>query len=101
MQKNELIPEVTVIDDKKEKINTNNVDNIEPIEESINDNEPIELTDEEKREIYIKELKASKMRFKPVKHIGNVTVNNYGTKFKKERKRKNKQVKKSRRTNRK
>jgi len=101
MQENELIPEVIVIDDNTENVNTDNTDNIEPIEGSVNDNEPIELTDEEKREIYIKELKASKMRFKPVKHVGNVTVNNYGTKFKKERKRKNVQARKARKTNRK
>lgn len=70
--------------------------------------EPTELTDEEKRELLIKQIKESKKKFKPIKHpemngipITNLTVNKYGTKFKKERKRKNKQAKKSRRTNRK
>jgi len=64
-------------------------------------NEPTELTDEEKRELLIKEIKASKFKFKPIKQDGNITTNKYGTKFKKERKRKNVQARKSRKANRK
>ena len=75
------------------------------INEELNDGietiEPQELTEEEKRELYIKELKESKIRFKPIKHIGNVTINQFGKKYKKERARKNKLTKKSRRANRK
>jgi hypothetical protein len=89
--------------------------------------EPKELTDEEKREIFIQQLKASKIKFKPVKHyvvkntmvlteeldvlgrkkkrkdttiLTNVTTNPYGTAYKKERRRKNKQQKASRKANR-
>lgn len=76
------------------------------INEELNDDgietiESQELTEEEKRELYIKELKESKIRFKPIKHIGNVTINQFGKKYKKERARKNRAVKKSRRANRK
>ena len=84
------------------------------------------LTDEEKREIYIFELKESRKTFKPTKHpkktvavlntvdfrgkdrrvkqkefVTNETVNPYGTKYKQKRKRKNTLAKKSRRANRK
>jgi len=89
--------------------------------------EPKELTDEEKHEIFIEQLKASKIKFKPVKHFAvkntmvlteeldvlgrkkkrkdttiltNVTTNPYGTAYKKERRRKNKQQKASRKANR-
>lgn len=89
--------------------------------------EPQELTDEEKRELFIQQLKASKIKFKPVKHfvvktnmvltdevdvlgkkkkrkdttiITNITTNPYGTAYKKERRRKNKVAKASRRVNR-
>lgn len=73
-----------------------------------NESKPVELTDEEKRKLFIEQLKESKRKFKRIKHpekngekITNLTINKYGTKFKKERKNKNKQAKKSRRANRK
>jgi len=55
--------------------------------------EPKELTEEEKREILIQKLKESKLKYKPKKDFGNT--------YKAERKRKNKQAKKSRKANRK
>lgn len=54
--------------------------------------EPVELSEEEKRELFIKALKDSKKTYKPKKH--------FGVAYKKERKRKNKQAKASRRANR-
>jgi len=59
-----------------------------------------ELTEEEKREELIKQLKESKIRFNPIKHIGNVTINQFGNDYKKKRQKKNKAQKKSRRLNR-
>lgn len=53
---------------------------------------PKELTDEEKHDLYLKQLKESKNRFK--------TKMNYGVDYKKTRKRKNKLQKASRRKNR-
>jgi hypothetical protein len=60
-------------------------------DESISE-ESSELTEEEKRKLLIKSLKESKKTYKPKKH--------FGVAYKKERKRKNKQAKKSRRANR-
>lgn len=59
-----------------------------------------ELTDEEKREIYLQELRESRIRFKNTVHNGNVTRTQFGTKYKQKRKRKNKLAKASRKTNR-
>ena len=58
------------------------------------------LTDDEKREVYIHELKQSRKSFNPIRHNGNVTTNKYGSNYKQKRKKKNKQAKKSRRANR-
>lgn len=67
--------------------------------------ETVELTEEEKEELerqeYIQFLKDSKKVFKPIKHKGNVTTNQFGTKYKEKRKKKNKATKKSRKANRK
>lgn len=84
--------------DPNEDVTTLNDENPEYVEGI---NEPQELSDEEKRELLIKQIKESKFRFKPIKQVGNITINKFGTKFKKERKRKNKQAKKSRSANRK
>jgi hypothetical protein len=79
---------------------------VEPstIEDEINDAEIAddkELTDEEKKKLLIKQLKAAKLKFKPVKHNGKVTTNQFGATYKKKRAQKNKQAKASRRANRK
>ena len=84
-----------------------------------------ELTDEEKKELFVKELKEARRVFQPIKHpsktvgidtvtnfIGrtkkvkekgiktNLTVNQFGTKFKQKRKKKLKMTKISRKANR-
>jgi hypothetical protein len=61
-----------------------------------------ELSEEEKREIFIKELKKSKIKnaFRPIKHDGKITTNQFGTKYHKKRRVKNKQQKKSRKLSR-
>jgi len=59
-----------------------------------------ELSDDEKKELYIKQLKESRRVFNPVKHNGNVTTNQFGAKYKQKRKRKNKLTKASRKANR-
>ena len=84
-----------------------------------------ELTDEEKKEIYIQELKDSKIKFHPTKHttktvgtstvvslIGrerkvknketqtNIIINQFGSEYRKKRKHKNKFTKISRKANR-
>lgn len=73
----------------------------ETSEQTENNNEDRELTEEEKKELYIKQLKESRIRFKnePV-HMGKVTVNKFGKNFKKKRATKNKLTKKSRKANR-
>lgn len=68
-----------------------------PLEEKSWDN----LTDEEKHEIYIKKLKESKIKYRPIVHKGNVTINKFGAKKRQERKRKNRATKESRKANRK
>lgn len=60
-----------------------------------------ELSEEELREIYIQSLKNSRKVFRPVKHNGNVTTNQFGTAYKQKRKRRNSLTKKSRQKNRK
>lgn len=77
------------------------IDNTDLNEEQDN----IELSDEEKeaqqREEYIQYLKDSKKVFKPIKHKGKITINQFGTAYKEKRRKKNKATKKSRRANRK
>jgi hypothetical protein len=60
---------------------------------------PKELTDEEKHELFIKQLKESKIKFKSVKQKGNKTTNQFNAAYKKNRKRKNKLQRKSRKKN--
>lgn len=89
--------------------------------------EPKELTEEEKKAIFIKQLKESKIRFRPIKHFAvkttmveteeldvlgrkkkrkdvkvltNVTTNKFGKAYHDKRKRKNKMQKASRKANR-
>jgi len=59
-----------------------------------------ELTDDEKKELFTLQLKESRKVFKPVKHNGNKTTNQFGSGYKQKRKRKNAQTKKSRKANR-
>lgn len=59
------------------------------------------LTDEEKREIVIKDLKESKIHFRNVTHVGNKTKVKFGTAYKQKRKRRNSLAKASRKVNRK
>lgn len=90
-----------------------------------------ELTDEEKRELYIQQLKASKIRFQPIKHfvkkietkttitqpfggsyhvtktekteniVTNITTNQFSADYRKKRRSKNKLARASRKANRK
>jgi len=64
------------------------------------DVETRELTDDEKKEIIVHELKESRKVFNPIRHNGNKTTNQYGGKYKQKRKRKNSLTKKSRKANR-
>jgi hypothetical protein len=59
-----------------------------------------ELTDDEKHEIVVKELKDSKIKFKNTIHKGNKTITKFGTDYRKNRQKKNKQAKASRKANR-
>ena len=59
-----------------------------------------EMSEEEQRQLYIEHLKKMHMRFNPIKQVGNKTINPYGTEYKQKRKKKNKQAKASRKTNR-
>ena len=70
------------------------------VNDGVNDGEEKELTEEEKRELFINALKESKIRFKNVKHNGNITTVKFGTAYRKERRRKNRAQKASRKANR-
>lgn len=94
-------------------------------EQPIRDEEKRELTDEKKREIFIQALKQSKIKFRPIKNgikttetsvprkfggnriertqtvLTNITVHQFGTDYRKSRKRKNKMQRASRKANRK
>jgi len=59
-----------------------------------------ELSEEELRQLKIEELKRMRMRFDPIKQVGNKTINPYGTEYKQKRKQKNRQAKAARKTNR-
>jgi hypothetical protein len=59
-----------------------------------------ELSDDEKHEILVHQLKESHIRFKPIKHKGNITTNQFGADYRKKRQRKNKMAKASRKANR-
>lgn len=69
--------------------------------EEVNQDEERELTDEEKSKILIEQLKRAKVRFTPIKHIGKITVNQFPSSYKENRRRKNKVQRKSRSINRK
>jgi len=87
------------IKDENEIFGTTVVEELEPsedVEESIEN----ELTDEEKREIYIQQLKESKIKYQSIKHKGKTTINQFGSDYRKKRQRKNKMAKASRKANR-
>lgn len=109
----------------KEEVEGINEGATEGVNEGVNEGEEKELTEEEKREIFINALKQSKIRFRPIKNATktveikmvdrkfggkqkqkikevqtNVTVNPYGKEYKKERRRKNKMQRASRKANR-
>ena len=78
------------------------LETIDEIEKELeNQEEDRELTEEEKRELYIKQLKESHIRFHPITHDGKYTYNKYGVEYRKKRKIKNRLTKKSRKANRK
>lgn len=58
------------------------------------------LTDEEKKEIIVRELKNSRIKFRNITHEGNVTKVKFNAAYKQKRKRRNKLAKASRRNNR-
>ncbi|MFW6225376.1 MAG: hypothetical protein ACOC3V_00290 [bacterium] len=60
-----------------------------------------ELTDDEKKEIYIQELKNSRIKFKNTSHVGNFTTTKFDKVYKKKRQKRNKLAKNSRKNNRK
>ena len=60
-----------------------------------------ELTDEEKQDVLIEQLKRARQRFTPIKNTGKITTNQFGSAYKENRRRKNKVQRKSRSINRK
>lgn len=90
---------------ENEKLNVDELDieigqDIEQIGQEIG-----EMTDDKQRdkqrEVYIDQLKKMRMRFNPIKHLGNKTINSFGADYKQKRKKKNKQARASRKANRK
>ena len=67
----------------------------------VNQDEERELTDEEKKELLIEQLKHARKIFVPIKNIGKITTNQFGAVYKENRRRKNKVQRKSRSINRK
>lgn len=67
-------------------------------EEEVKEKE--ELTDEEKHELFVKQLKEANKTFRPLKHIGNKTINKFDRSYKNKRNKKNRMTKKSRKANR-
>ena len=61
----------------------------------------LELTEEQKREFLIEQLKQSKIKFRPIVHRGKVTTNQFDAAYKKKRQNRNKMQKQSRKNNRK
>lgn len=96
---------------ENEKLNVDELDialkesnaNEEELQDGVNaeNEEGQEMTEEEQRQHYIEELKKMRMRFNPIKTVGNKTINSFGVKYKQKRKQKNKQARASRKANRK
>lgn len=59
------------------------------------------LTDDEKHEIVVKEIKEQNIKFRNITHDGNITHVKFNASYKKNRNRKNRQARKSRQKNRK
>jgi hypothetical protein len=65
-------------------------------EDLLNLAETEDLTDEQKREIFIEQLKESKIHFRNVVHDGKVTTSKFGAGYRKTRQNKNKAQRKAR-----
>jgi hypothetical protein len=100
----EIIPNTTELPIPEQPTPTSLAQEIESGEEPVFENplpeEKKELTEEEKRELYINQLKEARVRFHPIKHKGNITTNQFPISYKKERRRKNKIQRQSRKGNR-
>jgi len=72
----------------------------EPVFETPNAKENNEPTEEEKKELYIQQLKDAQISFKSLIHNGKTTINKFGSTYKKVRKSKNRQQRQSRKANR-
>jgi hypothetical protein len=59
-----------------------------------------DLTDEQKKEIFIEQLKESKIHFRNVVHDGNKTTSKFGADYRKKRQNKNKAQRKARKVSR-
>jgi hypothetical protein len=91
-EENVVIPTTEELNERIEEIETQSFP--EELEK------PKELTEEEKKELYIKQLKEARVKSHPIKHKGNLTINQFPISYKKERKRKNKIQRQSRKANR-
>ena len=109
LEKENLVPEDTNVSELVNEVVPELVNPVVPelpdeVIEDLIEEEVVELTEEElkekEREEYIQLLKDSKKVFKPIKHKGNVTTNQFGSNYKKKRRNKNKATRKSRKANR-
>lgn len=101
-EKDEIMFNDAVLPEIKNTQNTNVADNITP-EQLLEMGERNDLMNEKNKEEFIENLKdyiKSKNNFTPIKRSGSVTINKFGSAFKKERQRKNKEQRKSRKVNR-
>jgi len=99
-----LTDAVEVLADNIEASNSDTVvtDAIEELNDAVEAIDEVEeLTEKEKKEIYIEQLKASVYRHHPIKHKGNTTTNRFGASAKKNRQKRNKLRKKANQRNRK
>jgi len=89
---NEVVDEITAeinAEVQAEELN----EEVSDVDENTDD---VEMTDEEKREIFIAQLKESKVNFRNVVHSGKVTTSKFGAAYRKKRQNKNKAQRKSR-----
>jgi hypothetical protein len=89
----EKFDEIAAEVNAEEEINTEEVTSGE---ELLNLAETEDLTDEQKREIFIEQLKESKIHFRNVTHDGNVTTSKFGAGYRKTRQNKNKAQRRAR-----
>lgn len=99
--------EITIATSKigAERLTKSLDENIENLEEVVGENDEAinfdDLSDEQKRVFLIEQLKQSKIKFRPIVHKGNVTINKFDAAYKKKRQNRNKMQKQSRKINRK